>query len=186
MSAVVTIATSRPFPLPDMELGGHTLHFAYAPGNAVPPGTRVYLAGATDPVDAALIDALPDSVGLIANLGVGYDNIDRVAAKRRGLMISNTPVVTEDTADLAFALILAACRQLGAAERYLRGGSWEAGIVPPPIGIRVHGAALGLVGFGEIGRAVARRAVGFGMKIFIIRPMKRPKGRRWARNTGPT
>ena len=162
----VTVAMSRPLPLPDMELAGRQVKFVHAATAAeVPDGAVAYLATAVDPVDAAMIATLPASVGLIANLGVGYDNIDRAAAAGRGLKVSNTPVVTEDTADLAFALILAACRRVGEGERYLRAGKWSGDGVPPPVGTRVHGATLGIVGFGAIGQAVARRAKGFGMTL---------------------
>lgn len=162
----VTIAMSRPLPIPDMELAGQQVTFVHAATAAdVPDGAVAYLSTAVDPVNAALIAHLPASVGLIANLGVGYDNVDRAAAAARGLKVSNTPVVTEDTADLAFALILAACRRLGEGERYLRAGKWSVGGVPPSVGMRVHGATLGIVGFGAIGQAVARRAKGFGMAL---------------------
>jgi len=163
---VATIAMSRPLPLPEMELAGQRVRFIHAAtADAVPQDAVAYLATAVDPVDAALIAALPGSVRLIANLGVGYDNINLAAAAARGLKVSNTPVVTEDTADLAFALILAACRRVGEGERYLRAGKWRADAAPPPVGTRVNGATLGIVGFGAIGQAVARRASGFGMKL---------------------
>lgn len=161
----LTIPMSRPLPLPEMELAGQQVRFVHAEGGAVPDGARVYLSTAVDPADADFIAALPESVDLIANLGVGYDNIDLAAAAARGLAVSNTPVVTEDTADLTFALILAACRRLGEGERFLRAGSWGAGDALPPVGTRVHGATLGIVGFGAIGQAVARRATGFGMTL---------------------
>lgn len=160
----VTVALSRALPLPAMQIAGQEARFV-SPDQGIPDDAAVYLSTAVDTVDAALIARLPASVGLIANLGVGFDNIDLQAAANRGLLVSNTPVVTEDTADLAFALILAACRRLGEGERYLRAGTWTATGAPPAVGTRVHGATLGIVGFGAIGRAVARRAQGFGMKL---------------------
>ncbi|MDZ3832614.1 MAG: D-glycerate dehydrogenase [Sphingopyxis sp.] len=169
----ITIATSRPMPLPTIELAGQAVHFV-PPEQGIPDNARVYLGTAVDPVDAALIDRFPGSIGLIANLGVGYDNIDRAAAARRGIQVSNTPVVTEDTADLAFGLILAAARRMGEGERYVRGGGWSESGQPPRVGIRVHGAKLGLVGFGAIGQAVARRAQGFGMDILYHCPHPKP------------
>ena len=114
----------------------------------------VLVSTAVDPVPADLIAELPASIKLIANVGVGTDNIDIPAATSRGIAVSNTPVVTEDTADLAMALVLACCRKLGAAERALRAGDWAAGA--SQAGIRVHGKTLGIIGFGDIGQAVAR------------------------------
>jgi len=161
---VVTIALGRALPLPPMQIAGREARFV-PPDEGIPGDALVYVSTALDTIDAALIARLPDSVGLIANIGVGFDNIDLAAAARRGLKVSNTPVVAEDTADLAFALILAACRKLGEGERYLRAGSWSGTGASPPLGVRVNGATLGIVGFGAIGRAVARRAQGFGMKL---------------------
>lgn len=161
------IATlTRPLPLPEITLGDDILRFVPVTGAAeVPAGTAVFGATALDPVNRATIEALPDSVRLIANIGVGFDNVDLEAAAERGIAVSNTPTVTEDTADLAFALILAACRRIGEGERFLRNGHWKDTRSAPPLGVRVHGQTLGLVGFGAIARAVARRATGFGMTI---------------------
>ncbi|KUJ83210.1 hypothetical protein AVO45_18630 [Ruegeria marisrubri] len=160
------VALSRPLPLPEVPLGEDTLKFQPVTTTAeVPDGTRVYGSTALDPVDRAAISALPDSVKLIANIGVGFDNIDLTAAAARGIAVSNTPTVTEDTADLAFALILAACRRVGEGERFVRSGQWISSQAAPPLGVRVHGQTLGLVGFGAISRAVAQRAKGFGMEI---------------------
>jgi glyoxylate reductase len=170
----VIVATSRPLPLPEMELAGQKVRFVHAAGGDVPADAVAYLSTAVDPVDAAMVTRLPESVGLIANLGVGYDNIDLGAAAARGLKISNTPVVTEDTADLAFALILAACRRVGEGERFLRAGNWRADAPPPPVGVRVHGATLGIIGFGAIGQAVAKRASGFGMKLLYHNRTEKP------------
>ncbi|WP_204113456.1 2-hydroxyacid dehydrogenase [Shimia biformata] len=160
------VALSRPLPLPEIPLGEDTLRFQpVAAASEVSAGTRIYGSTALDPVDRAAIEALPDSVKLIANIGVGFDNVDLEAAADRGITVSNTPTVTEDTADLAFALILAACRRVGEGERFLREGQWKDAQSAPPLGVRVHGQTLGLVGFGAISRAVARRAKGFGMEI---------------------
>ncbi len=137
----------------------------------IPAGT-VLVSSAVDPVPAALIGRLPTSVGLIANIGVGYDNIDLTAATQRGIAVSNTPVVTEDTADLVFALLLATCRRLSASERHLRDGNWTAGA--SQLGQRVHGKRLGIVGFGAIGQAVARRARGFNMSVLYHGPAPSP------------
>lgn len=132
-------------------------------------GTQILVATAVDRIDAEQIAGLPDSVQLIANIGVGVDNIDLDAAASRGIQVSNTPVVTEDTADLAMSLLLASCRRVPAAERVLRKGQWlEAGT-----GMRVHGKTLGIIGFGAIGQAVAKRALGFDMQVCYWGPNRK-------------
>jgi glyoxylate reductase len=136
-------------------------------------GASVYLATGIDPVPAELIDRFPDTLGLIANIATGTDNIDIAAASARGIAVSNTPVVAEDTADLTFALILAACRRLSSCERQLRTGNWDAGATQ--MGVRVHGKTLGIVGLGAIGQAVARRAAGFGMTLLYHGPRPKPE-----------
>jgi glyoxylate reductase len=119
----------------------------------------------TDRVDAPLIDAAP-RLRVISNVAVGYDNVDVDAATARGIPVGNTPgVVTETTADLAFALMLAASRRIVEADRYLREGRWRAWDPNLLLGHDLYGATLGIVGFGAIGRAVARRAAGFGMHV---------------------
>ncbi|GAB3113312.1 D-glycerate dehydrogenase [Aestuariicella hydrocarbonica] len=133
----------------------------------------VYLTSALEPVSAAMIESFPDSLGLIANLGVGTDNIDLAAAQARSILVSNTPVVTEDTADLAMALLLATCRRLTVSERLLREGDWAGS--KAHLGNRVHGKTLGIVGFGAIGQAVARRARGFDMDILYHGPSAKPE-----------
>ncbi|QIB64436.1 2-hydroxyacid dehydrogenase [Kineobactrum salinum] len=128
----------------------------------------VYVTTPMDPVPEGLIDQLPGSIALIASIGVGTDHIDLEAATRRGLLVSNTPVVTQDTADLCFALLLATCRRLNYSERRLRAGDWSAGAAVE--GMRVHGKTLGIVGFGGIGQALARRARGFDMRVLYHGP----------------
>lgn len=164
MTKIVTL--SRPLPLPRIEAGGEAVEFVRVSSVAdIPTEALAHISTAMDPVDGEFIAGMPEGQRLIANIGVGVDNIDLTAAAARGIAVSNTPVVTEDTADLAFALILGAARRVGEGERYLRAGKWSAGEAPPALGTRVHGQALGLVGFGPIGQAVARRARGFGMKV---------------------
>jgi glyoxylate reductase len=141
------------------------------PGADVFSGASVFLATGVDPVPAAMIAQFPDSVGLVANIATGTDNIDLSAATTRGIAVSNTPVVAEDTADLTFALLLATCRKLGHCERMLRAGRWDVGA--SQLGVRVHGKTLGIVGFGAIGQAVARRAAGFGMRILYHGPHRK-------------
>ncbi len=119
----------------------------------------------TDRVDAELLDACP-RLRAIANYAVGVDNVDVAAAAVRGIPVGNTPdVLTEATADLAFALILAAARRLEEAARAVREGEWSTWRPDWLLGRDVHGATLGIVGMGRIGRAVARRAEGFGMEV---------------------
>ena len=142
-----------------------------APGQALPKDATVLLQTAMDPMPAQAILAAPDSLRLIANLGVGHDNIDLVAAANRGIAVSNTPVVTEDTADLTLALLLAAARKLNVFEGMLRAGEWQAS--QAQLGTRIHGKTLGIVGFGAIGQAVARRALGFGMSVVYHGPRRK-------------
>jgi glyoxylate reductase len=119
----------------------------------------------TDRVDAELIDASP-KLRAIANYAVGYDNIDLAAASARKIPIGNTPdVLTDATADLAFTLLLAAARRLPDAIASVRAGDWLTWEPSGFLGFDVHGATLGVIGFGRIGRAVARRAEGFEMTV---------------------
>ena len=119
----------------------------------------------TERVDAALLDAAP-KVRVVANMAVGYDNIDIPACTERGVLVTNTPgVLTEATADMTWALLLAAARRLPEGDRALRSGAWGPWHPTWLLGHRVSGATLGIVGPGRIGRAVAQRALGFGMTV---------------------
>ena len=119
----------------------------------------------TDRIDRALLAQAP-GLRVISNLAVGYDNIDIAAASERGIPVGNTPgVLTETTADLAFALMLACARRIVEAERLVREGGWRTWDPSLLLGRDVHGATLGIIGFGKIGQAVARRASGFGMRV---------------------
>ena len=103
---------------------------------------------------------------LVANVAVGHDNIDLEAATRRRILVTNTPgIVDESTADLAFALLLAAARRLGEADREVRAGAWTGFTLTYMLGQEVHGSTLGVVGLGRVGRAVARRARAFDMRV---------------------
>ncbi|MCI0753041.1 2-hydroxyacid dehydrogenase [Teichococcus vastitatis] len=117
-------------------------------------------------LDAAAVAALPDGLKLIANSSVGYDHMDAEAARARGLIVTNTPdVLTDCTADLAFLLLLGACRRAHEYEAIMRKG-WRQGFgMPDMLGVRPSGKTLGIVGMGRIGRAMAERARGFGMRI---------------------
>lgn len=119
----------------------------------------------TDRVDGPLLDACP-TIRVVANMAVGYDNIDVPAATARGVLVTNTPgVLTETTADLAFALLLASARRLAEGEAAVRDGSWGPWRPSWLLGREVSGATIGIVGPGRIGAAVARRALGFGMRV---------------------
>jgi lactate dehydrogenase-like 2-hydroxyacid dehydrogenase len=120
----------------------------------------------TDRVDDEFLDAAGPGLRVVSNYAVGYDNIDVAACARRGVWVGNTPgVLTETTADLAFALLMAAARRLAEGDRYVREGRWRTWGPLLLLGPDVHGATLGIVGFGRIGQAVARRAQGFGMRV---------------------
>jgi glyoxylate reductase len=120
----------------------------------------------TDRVDAELLDAAGPQLKVVSNLAVGFDNIDVAECTRRGIPAGNTPgVLTETTADLAFALLMAAARRIDEGSRYVRAGRWKTWGPMLLMGVDVHGATLGIVGFGRIGREMARRATGFGMRI---------------------
>ncbi len=120
----------------------------------------------TNKIDAAVLAAGAPRLKVVANVAVGYDNIDVDAAAEHGIAVCNTPgVLDETTADLAFLLILAAARRVWEAESDLRAGSWTGWDVDQYLGRDVHAAVLGVVGFGRVGQAVARRATGFGMEV---------------------
>jgi glyoxylate reductase len=120
----------------------------------------------TDRVDETLLDQLP-KLRAISNYAVGYDNVDLDAATRRGIPVGHTPdVLTDATADLTFALILAAARRLPEALQAAQAGDWVTWEPAKHLGYEVHGATLGIIGFGRIGRAVAERAQGFSMRVF--------------------
>lgn len=120
----------------------------------------------TDRIDAGIVEQASDKLRLIASFGTGVDHIDVAAARARGMTVTNTPgVLTEDTADMTMALILAVPRRLVAGERLMRAGQWRGWSPTSMLGNRIHGKRLGIVGMGRIGQAVARRARGFGLSI---------------------
>lgn len=119
----------------------------------------------TDRVDASVLEASP-RLEAVANIAVGYNNIDLAACTARGVMATNTPGVLDDsTADLAFGLMLAAARRLTEVERYVREGQWKGWRLKQWLGIDVHHATLGIVGMGRIGQVIAKRAGGFDMQV---------------------
>ena len=123
------------------------------------------LSMVTDVVDRSVIEA-GTALRVIANVAVGYNNIDVPAARERGIIVTNTPdVLTDATADFTLALILAVTRRLGEGERMLRRGDWKGWAFDQLLGMQLRGRQLGVVGFGRIGQAVAARASAFGMTI---------------------
>src|ERR687889_1173770 len=129
-------------------------------------GAAGILPTVTEKMDAEVMDAAGDGLKVIANMAVGYDNVDLDAAGERNVVVTNTPeVLNETTADTAFMLLLAAARRLGEAERLLRSGGWDAWGPMQLTGPDVWGKKLGIVGFGRIGQALARRARGFDMEV---------------------
>ncbi|CAA9454687.1 MAG: Glyoxylate reductase / Glyoxylate reductase / Hydroxypyruvate reductase [uncultured Rubrobacteraceae bacterium] len=129
-------------------------------------GASGVLSNVTEKIDAEFMDAAGSGLKIVANMAVGYDNVDVEAAKERGIVVTNTPgVLDETTADTAFMLLLAAARRLGESERTLRAGEWEWWGPKLFVGVDVWGKRLGIVGMGRIGQAVARRGKGFGMEI---------------------
>src|SRR5215204_3311095 len=129
-------------------------------------GVSGILSTATEKMDGELMDAAGEDLKVIANMAVGYDNVDVEASAERGIVVTNTPgVLDETTADVALMLLLAAARRLGEGERLLRAGRWEWWGPKQLMGRDVWGKRLGIVGFGRIGQAVARRARGFGMEV---------------------
>jgi glyoxylate reductase len=131
-------------------------------------GVDAVVAALVDRVDAGLLDAAGPQLRVVANVGVGYDNVDVGACSERGVVVTNTPgVLTDATADIAMALVLMSTRGLGAAERRVRTGEpWSWGLTSH-LGTGLRGKTLGIVGPGAIGLATARRATAFGMEILL-------------------
>nr|WP_315228122.1 2-hydroxyacid dehydrogenase [uncultured Limnohabitans sp.] len=129
----------------------------------IAPSIRAIAASGESKVPASLIEQLP-KLEIISVFGVGYDGVDVAAAKARGVMVTHTPnVLNDDVADLAMGLMLAAARQLPAADRYVKDGKWPTG--PMPLARKVSGARMGIVGIGRIGQAIAQRALAFNMSV---------------------
>ena len=132
----------------------------------------------TDRIDAALIEQAGPQLKLIANFGVGVDHIDLKAARAKAIIVSNTPgVLTQDTADMTMALILSVPRRLGEGEKIIRQGNWGGWKPSVMLGHRVNGKVLGIVGMGRIGRAVAQRAKGFGIKTLYHNRSRLPEAK---------
>lgn len=128
-------------------------------------GKQALISLITDSVDRAVLEA-GTALKVVANVGVGFNNIDVAAARERGIIVTNTPdILTDATADFTMALMLAVTRRLGEGERMVRRGDWKGWALDQLLGMQLGGRQLGIVGFGRIGRAVAVRAAAFGMMV---------------------
>jgi glyoxylate reductase len=133
---------------------------------AVAKEAEVLVPTVTDRIDAAVLAQAGPNLRLIASFGTGVDHIDLATARQRGITVTNTPgVLTEDTADMTMALVLAVSRRLAEGERLIRTGEWQGWGPTFMLGHRITGKRLGIVGMGRIGQAVARRARGFGLSV---------------------
>jgi glyoxylate reductase len=120
----------------------------------------------TDRVDSAVLAQASDKLRLIASFGTGVDHIDLASARQRGITVTNTPgVLTEDTADMTMALVLAVARRVSEGERLIRSGNWQGWGPMSMLGHRIYGKRIGIIGMGRIGTALARRARGFGLSV---------------------
>ena len=183
MSDRPRIYVTRHLPQPALDRLAQSAQIAIWPGELPPPRAVLLkevaecdglLALLTDRVDAALLDAAP-RLRVVSNYAVGYDNIDIAAASARGVLVTNTPdVITETVADFTFALMLAAARRMVESEQYVKAGRWRTWGPETLLGHDLYGTTLGLIGFGRIGQAVARRAHGFGMRIYYTGLQRKP------------
>jgi lactate dehydrogenase-like 2-hydroxyacid dehydrogenase len=169
-SALGSVASVREWP--------STVHPTAAELATLADGATALLCVNGDVVDGPFLAASP-YLRLIAMASTGYDSVDVPAADERGIAVTNSSgTLHETTADLTFGLIIAARRRMGEAERYLRDGRWAQDDLDLFLGGEVHGSTLGIVGYGQIGEAVARRAVGFGMRVLHYR--RTPGDDRWS------
>ncbi len=188
MTPVPRVFATRALPGPALERLARTVDLDVWPERSAPPPDvlAARLADAdgllcllTDRIDAPLLARAP-GLRALSSVSVGVDHIDLAAATARALPVGHTPgVLTETTADLTFALLLAAARRIPEADRFVRDGDWRPERVWEPdllLGRDVHGATLGLIGLGAIGRAVAHRAIGFGMRVLSWSRTPRPLG----------
>ena len=150
----------------DAHLRDHDTPLSHAEFCAAVQSADVLVPTVTDRIDADVIAAAGEQLKLIASFGTGVDHIDLAAAKARGITVTNTPgVLTEDTADVAMALMLAVPRRIAEGNQVARSGEWTGWSPTGMLGHRINGKRLGIIGMGRIGTAVARRARGFGLSI---------------------
>ena len=148
-------------------------------------GVDALITTLDDRIDAELLDAAGPSLKIVAQSAVGYNNIDLDAARQRGVWVTNTPgVLDEATADIAFALFMAAARRIAEGMDYVRAGKWTAWHPSLLLGADLHGATMGIVGLGRIGAAFARRCTGFDMKILYTGRKPRPRRMHRGMNSG--
>ncbi|HOV73539.1 MAG TPA: D-glycerate dehydrogenase [Candidatus Hydrogenedentes bacterium] len=141
-------------------------------------GVHGVLSILTDAMDEEVFEAAGPQLKVVANYAVGYNNVDIAAATRRGIVVTNTPgVLTETTADMTWALMMAAARRVTESERYLRAGEWKSWGPQLFLGVDIHGQTLGLFGMGRIGQAMARRARGFDMRVIYHDAVRLPADR---------
>lgn len=181
------VYVTRRLPQPALDLLSQHAHVTLWPGELPPPRAVLakelaeadgLLALLTDRVDAALMDVAP-RLRVVSNFAAGYDNVDVPEATRRNIMVTNTPdVLTETTADFVFALMLGAARRLAESEQYVKAGRWRAWGPETLLGRDIYGTTLGLIGFGRVGQAVARRAWGFGMRVLYTGTSRKPEAER--------
>ncbi|HLA39168.1 MAG TPA: D-glycerate dehydrogenase [Candidatus Glassbacteria bacterium] len=156
----------------------HDRNLSYEELRTLAAGCSGILSVLRDRIDRPLIEAVPE-LRVVSNFAVGYDNIDLAAAAARGIIVTNTPgVLTEATADIAFALIMAVGRRIVEADRFTRAGKFDGWAPEMLLGADVHGSTLGIVGLGGIGLALARRAAGFDMEVLYYSRNRKPGAER--------
>jgi D-3-phosphoglycerate dehydrogenase len=139
-------------------------------------GKQAVVSQLTDRFDASVIEKL-DGVRSISNVAVGFDNIDVAAATRKGILVTNTPdVLTDTTADFAFALLMAAARRVVEGHHYVHSGQWRKWYIDLLVGHDIHHRTIGIFGMGRIGQAMAKRAGGFSMRVLYHDAMRAPEG----------
>ncbi len=185
MTAQPKLLVTRRLPLPVEERLTANFDVVLNSGDTILNNTEIIaalagfdglLAAPTDKCDAAFINALPDSIKILATFSVGYDHIDLMAAENNGLIVTNTPdVLTDATADIAILLMLGAARGAYWGEQMVRQKTWGTWSPTKPLGMDVSGRRLGIFGMGRIGQAVAKRARGFDMEIHYHNRSKLPE-----------
>lgn len=178
------VFVTRQLPGPALEMIGKECELEVWPGENPPSfqslcekvsGIHGLLCLLTDRVDKRVLDAAGPGLKVVSNYAVGFDNIDVPEASSRGIPVGNTPgVLTETTADMAFALLMAGARRIVEGARFAEAGRWISWSPTLLLGADVHGATLGIIGLGRIGKAVARRARGFEMDVIFYHPSVRP------------